>query len=669
VKILLLTHAFNSLAQRLFVELRAAGHELSVELDIADSVTEEAVALWRPDVVLAPFLKRAIPESVWRQHLCLVVHPGPPGDRGPSALDHAVLEGVIDWGVTVLQAAADFDAGTVWAWQPCTLRAGATKASLYRHEVVRAASLAVHAALARVQPGSLVPADGEGLPLPSPRGWRPLVKAADRAVDATLHDAAELLRRVRSADGFPGAAGRLFGHDCKLFDAHEASAEVTARAATAAPGSVVARRGPALLPALKLAATLAFAAEAAALPEWRCRCTRRRRMGRTALHRTRRSAGARGLAGLRLPQRRDERTPVRRLVRRAARAAARHAGAGAGRRRRLLQQRHPPARIEAAAHRDGRQRGRRRGATSRPSTTWRWPSCTTHRPPHRGRMLRGNAGAGGCFLALAADEVWAHAACMLNPHYKNMGNLYGSEYWTYLLPRRVGRAARRHDAAAGCRCRRPRPRRMGLIDAGSTGRRRGFFEPRRCSEALALAASYDLRDARARQAASVRADEAARAAGRLPRRRTGAHAPQLLRLRPQLPRGAPPLRAPQAARVDAAPPVPAPRGRRSMSALLRLPTVLVVDDEVRSQDAMRRTLDEDFTVFTASGADEARQLLERHEVNVILCDQRMPGLTGVVPARRCASAGPTSCASSFPATPTAKTSSPASTRPASTSTS
>jgi len=26
---------------------------------------------------------------------------------------------------------------------------------------------------------------------------------------------------------------------------------------------------------------------------------------------------------------------------------------------------------------------------------------------------------------------------VLNPHYKNMGNLYGSEYWTYLLPRRM----------------------------------------------------------------------------------------------------------------------------------------------------------------------------------------------------------------------------------------
>jgi two-component system response regulator HupR/HoxA len=67
-----------------------------------------------------------------------------------------------------------------------------------------------------------------------------------------------------------------------------------------------------------------------------------------------------------------------------------------------------------------------------------------------------------------------------------------------------------------------------------------------------------------------------------------------------------------------------------MNATLRLPTVLVVDDEVRSQDAMRRTLEEDFSVLTASGADDARQLLERHEVNVILCDQRMPGLTGVL---------------------------------------
>jgi putative two-component system protein, hydrogenase maturation factor HypX/HoxX len=40
-------------------------------------------------------------------------------------------------------------------------------------------------------------------------------------------------------------------------------------------------------------------------------------------------------------------------------------------------------------------------------------------------------------LALGADEVLAHEGAVLNPHYRTMG-LYGSEYWTYVLPRRVG---------------------------------------------------------------------------------------------------------------------------------------------------------------------------------------------------------------------------------------
>jgi putative two-component system protein, hydrogenase maturation factor HypX/HoxX len=51
--------------------------------------------------------------------------------------------------------------------------------------------------------------------------------------------------------------------------------------------------------------------------------------------------------------------------------------------------------------------------------------------------LRGNAGAGGAMLALAADHVYAMSGVVLNPHYRSMG-LYGSEYWTYTLPRRVG---------------------------------------------------------------------------------------------------------------------------------------------------------------------------------------------------------------------------------------
>ena len=51
--------------------------------------------------------------------------------------------------------------------------------------------------------------------------------------------------------------------------------------------------------------------------------------------------------------------------------------------------------------------------------------------------LRNNAGAGGAMMPLACDSVWAREGVVLNPHYQTMG-LYGSEYWTYLLPKRVG---------------------------------------------------------------------------------------------------------------------------------------------------------------------------------------------------------------------------------------
>ncbi|MCR6651447.1 MAG: enoyl-CoA hydratase/isomerase family protein [Cellvibrionaceae bacterium] len=51
--------------------------------------------------------------------------------------------------------------------------------------------------------------------------------------------------------------------------------------------------------------------------------------------------------------------------------------------------------------------------------------------------LRNNAGAGGAILPLACDRVVIRDGVVLNPHYDNMG-LYGSEYWTYLLPKKVG---------------------------------------------------------------------------------------------------------------------------------------------------------------------------------------------------------------------------------------
>jgi two-component system response regulator HupR/HoxA len=60
-----------------------------------------------------------------------------------------------------------------------------------------------------------------------------------------------------------------------------------------------------------------------------------------------------------------------------------------------------------------------------------------------------------------------------------------------------------------------------------------------------------------------------------------------------------------------------------------LPTVLIVDDEVRSLETLRRILEEDFDIRTASSIGEAERILAQEWVRIILCDQRMPETTGV----------------------------------------
>lgn len=60
-----------------------------------------------------------------------------------------------------------------------------------------------------------------------------------------------------------------------------------------------------------------------------------------------------------------------------------------------------------------------------------------------------------------------------------------------------------------------------------------------------------------------------------------------------------------------------------------LPTVLVVDDEQRSLESLERILEDNFDVKTALNAEEAEVILESEWVQVILCDQRMPHVSGV----------------------------------------
>ena len=51
LRILFLTHAFNGLSQRLYIELSRLGHEVSIEFDVNDEVTREAVELFRPELL------------------------------------------------------------------------------------------------------------------------------------------------------------------------------------------------------------------------------------------------------------------------------------------------------------------------------------------------------------------------------------------------------------------------------------------------------------------------------------------------------------------------------------------------------------------------------------------------------------------------------------------
>ncbi|HXZ53009.1 MAG TPA: hydrogenase maturation protein [Burkholderiales bacterium] len=462
MRILLLTHSFNSLAQRIYVELAGRGHELSVELDIADAVSLEAARLFRPDLVIAPYLKRAIPEALWREYACLVVHPGPPGDRGSASLDWAILEGEREWGVTVLQANAVMDGGDVWAARTFPMRAE-RKSSLYRNEVAEAACAAVLEAVEKFSRG--------GMPVPQSGGRaRPAMLQDVRRIDWQRDDTATVLAKIRASDGAPGVLDRIGGRELYLYDAHE---EATLRGTE--PGALVARRHEAVLRAtvdgavwighvrpkdgFKLPATLVLADRLAGIPESDPGVLPPRRAG-TWQDVAYEEEGGVGTLHFDFYNGAMSAEQCLRL-RDAFLAAARR----------------PTRVIVLAGGRDfwsnGIHLNRIEAAPSPADESWRnieamdelcraILECGTQLTV---AALAGNAGAGGVFLALAADRVWARRGVVLNPHYKNMGNLYGSEYWTYSLPRRVGAERARALIEERLPLGAPRAAQMGLIDA------------------------------------------------------------------------------------------------------------------------------------------------------------------------------------------------------------
>ncbi len=492
MRILFLTHAFNSLTQRLFVELHQQGHEVSVEFDINDEVSLDAVELYKPDLIIAPFLKRAIPEQMWRNHVCLVVHPGIRGDRGPSTLDWAILNREPRWGVTVLQANVEMDAGDIWAFSEFRMRDD-TKASLYRNEVTQAAVDAVLNAVRHYQDGEFRP---QPLDYSDPEvhgQLRPLMQQSEREIDWQQDDTQTVLTKIRSADGFPGVRDRLYGRELFLYDAHP---EQTLRGE---PGEVIARCGSSICRAsvdgaiwighlrdkqadhpFKLPATMLLQDEITDLPEVQPQAGSGYRdiwyeeqgaVGYLHFPFYNGAMGADQCERLRLA--------YIDACQRDTRVIALMGGPNYwsnGMHLNLIEAAESPA-DESWCN-----------INAIDDLALEIINTQSHLTV---AAMQGNVGAGGVFLARSCDEVWAREGVILNPHYKDMGNLYGSEYWSYLLPRYAGEENARRITQARLPMSTSEAQQLGLVNGVFEQSVDGFVsETRVRATALASAVAY-----------------------------------------------------------------------------------------------------------------------------------------------------------------------------------
>jgi putative two-component system protein, hydrogenase maturation factor HypX/HoxX len=474
----LLHAAARYTSQRLWIELGDLGHEIRVCVAATGEAMIAAVTREAPDLIIAPMLKIAIPEEVWSRHLCLIVHPGIKGDRGSSSLDWAITNREKIWGVTILEAADEFDAGRIWASHEFALEADPPgKSSLYRRQVTEAALRGVLEAITRIesgafrsgswQPQKLSDVSSQGSP--SLRGClRPPMRQADRAIDWRRDKTAMIVRKIRAADSAPGVLGTLLGKTCFLYGAHEEER------LNGSPGRVLARRDGAIcigtidgavwISHLK-AKDRAEAQEMIRLPQAGIGFsdTEPYLAAGIKLPATQVLGPLlRGVPNAPLPidAPADYRT-FREIVYSEEDEVgylsfdfyngAMSTSQCTRLRNAFLHARSRPTRVivllgGADFWSNGIHLNAIEASADPAAESWRNINAiddlifeilnTMSHLVIAG--LRGNAGAGGAMLALAADHVYAKSGVVLNPHYRSMGDLFGSEYWTYTLPRRVG---------------------------------------------------------------------------------------------------------------------------------------------------------------------------------------------------------------------------------------
>jgi putative two-component system protein, hydrogenase maturation factor HypX/HoxX len=490
MKILLLCSGFNGLTQRAWLELRAAGHDVTVELAVSEDVVITAAAHFDPELIICPFLRERVPAEVWTRYRTIIVHPGPKGDRGPSSLDWAITTGESRWGVTALQAVEEMDAGPIWGSRTFPLEPGELrKSAVYNGPVADAAIDLISEIVAKATDPSFTP---EPLDYTNPDvvgRLRPAIRASDRQFSWS-DPTDEILRRIRAADGSPGVPTTICNVPMSVFDAHRGPT------LPGLPGTILLRHHGAVLVrtgdggvwigqirtkgAIKLPATLALAPYLKGVPDALHPLDEPSDSGGRREIRYHRQAEVGVLSfafyngAMSTEQCRRLDTALRHATTQPTKVLVIRGGAvfSNGIHLNLIDAAPAPA-FEAW-----------RNINAIDDVCRQIITCTSQLVV---TSVSGNAGAGGVMLALGADRVILRDGVVLNPHYQTMG-LYGSEYWSHVLPRRVGDMEASRLTQQCLPINAADAERIGLVDTVLPGSP-GEFEESVLDHATQLAAS------------------------------------------------------------------------------------------------------------------------------------------------------------------------------------
>ncbi len=212
MKILLLVTAFNSQTQAVYTVLEDRGDEAAVAYAISEEQMLEEIEAFQPELILCPFLKRYLPESIYRNYPTYIFHPGPIGDRGPNALEYALGSHTKEWGVVILKANALYDGGDIYAEQKFKVR-DTYKASLYRQEIVQASLQALEQFFVNLRNHEV-----------TPQLLNPIHEQfiqAKRAIDWSKDDTQIIIDKIHLSDSFPGVLDEILDLPCYLFGVHK----------------------------------------------------------------------------------------------------------------------------------------------------------------------------------------------------------------------------------------------------------------------------------------------------------------------------------------------------------------------------------------------------------------------------------------------------------------